>query len=93
MLLFDFIPLIFVPSKSNNYTTQTESEFSQMKWLIPAQRYGNKHDISKAVLFLASDLSSYMTGQTIEVDGGQKAVIPNPLVLLPSFQKIWKPKF
>lgn len=80
-------------SKSNNYSNQKDLGFNRMKSMIPAQRYGNKNDISKAVLFLASDLSSYITGQTFEVDGGQKAVIPNPLILLPSFESIWKPKF
>ena len=37
---------------------------------IPLSRFGTTEDVSKAVLFLASDLSSYITGQTINVDGG-----------------------
>jgi 3-oxoacyl-[acyl-carrier protein] reductase len=37
---------------------------------IPLGRFGNVSDISEIVMFLASDNSSYITGQTISVDGG-----------------------
>lgn len=37
---------------------------------IPLARLGRPEDIAKAVLFLASEDASYMTGQTIHVDGG-----------------------
>lgn len=37
---------------------------------IPLGRFGNVKDISKMVMFLASDEASYITGQTISVDGG-----------------------
>jgi 2-deoxy-D-gluconate 3-dehydrogenase len=37
---------------------------------IPMQRTGEPSDIGNAALFLASDLSSYMTGSQIVVDGG-----------------------
>ena len=37
---------------------------------IPMARMGEPDDIGRAVLFLASDLSSYMTGTQIIVDGG-----------------------
>ena len=37
---------------------------------IPLGRFGHVDDISKVVIFLASDNASYITGQIISVDGG-----------------------
>src|SRR6185369_3502930 len=37
---------------------------------IPAGRLGVPADIAKAALFLCSDLSDYMTGTALEVNGG-----------------------
>ncbi|HAO14425.1 MAG TPA: beta-ketoacyl-ACP reductase, partial [Tenacibaculum sp.] len=37
---------------------------------IPLKRGGTPKDIANACVFLASDMSSYITGQTISVDGG-----------------------
>ena len=37
---------------------------------IPMKRYGSTEEVANVVLFLASDLSSYITGQTISVCGG-----------------------
>lgn len=37
---------------------------------IPLGRFGHTRDIADAIVFLVSDASSYMTGQTLIVDGG-----------------------
>jgi len=42
-----------------------------MEALIPLHRLGNPHDVANAVLYLASDLASFVTGQSVVVDGGQ----------------------
>ncbi len=40
------------------------------KLTIPLCRFGKPEDIANGVLFLASDLSSYVTGDTLDVNGG-----------------------
>ena len=37
---------------------------------IPLDRFGDPEDIAKAAIFLASKSGSYITGQTIHVNGG-----------------------
>ncbi len=37
---------------------------------IPLNRFGNEHEIGNTIVFLCSEKSSYITGQSIAVDGG-----------------------
>lgn len=53
---------------------ESEEGRKYLKSLNPMQRAGTPREISNAVLFLASDDSSYVTGTELIVDGGQTAV-------------------
>lgn len=53
----------------------------QVESRIPMKRAGNPEEVASVLAFLASDDASYITGQTIFVDGG--------LTLYPSFAENW----
>ncbi|MFS0782339.1 3-oxoacyl-[acyl-carrier-protein] reductase [Bacillus sp. 1P06AnD] len=56
---------------STDMTEQLPEEVRQsMLGQIPLARFGQPEDIAKVVAFLASEDSSYMTGQTLTIDGG-----------------------
>ena len=42
---------------------------------VPLRRWGEAEDVAGAVIFLASDCSSYITGHTMPIDGGAANVI------------------
>ncbi|MCH4148684.1 MAG: 3-oxoacyl-[acyl-carrier-protein] reductase [Prevotella sp.] len=52
--------------------TQALSEDIRKEWInkIPLRRGGKVDDIANVATFLASDMSSYVSGQVIQVDGG-----------------------
>ncbi len=52
--------------------TQALPEEIRKEWInkIPLRRGGTVEDIANVATFLASDMSSYVTGQVIQVDGG-----------------------
>jgi len=45
---------------------------------VPMARVGTTHEVADAVLWLCSDKSSYITGATIPIDGGQLAGLKPP---------------
>ncbi|GGC48404.1 SDR family NAD(P)-dependent oxidoreductase [Chelatococcus reniformis] len=50
-----------------------ETDRTTRKGPIPMKRRGTTDEIAKAILFLSSDLASYVTGHTLLVDGGWMA--------------------
>ncbi|MBL6446534.1 3-oxoacyl-[acyl-carrier-protein] reductase [Fulvivirga sp. 29W222] len=52
-------------------TEMTESiDEKEYKSIIPMRRFGTAEEVAKVVGFLASDASSYITGETISINGG-----------------------
>ncbi|MBV7266421.1 SDR family NAD(P)-dependent oxidoreductase [Erythrobacter ani] len=59
-----------VPTKLTSVTTDHPDRREGALQSIPLRRMGTPEDMAGAALFLASPLASYITGQTIVVDGG-----------------------
>jgi NAD(P)-dependent dehydrogenase (short-subunit alcohol dehydrogenase family) len=55
---------------------RSPEEEAEMMSTVPMHRRGTTDDIGKAALFFLSDLSTYVSGQTLAVDGGFTAVGP-----------------
>lgn len=62
----------------NRQVWESEAGLSSLLELIPYGRIGAPEDVATTVLWLASDLSDYMIGTTVFVDGG--------MTLYPSFR-------
>ena len=63
---------VVAPGFIETEMTEKLSEDMVQKWRegIPLKRGGSPADVANACLFLASDLSNYITGQVLQVDGG-----------------------
>src|SRR5690625_3287156 len=48
----------------------TDEQKEAMLEMIPLARFGEPEDVAKVVRFLASEDAAYLTGQTINIDGG-----------------------
>ena len=56
---------------STEMTDKISDQYKEvLKSRIPLERFGDPTDIANTVVFLSSDLSNYITGETIHVNGG-----------------------
>ena len=58
------------PTDTSMLATVPDEMRQQMKQRIPLRRLGQPEEIAKAILFFGSEASSFVTGQTLTVDGG-----------------------
>jgi NAD(P)-dependent dehydrogenase (short-subunit alcohol dehydrogenase family) len=75
--------LVVTPMSQSFYDTPGVTE--RRTAVVPARRIGMPQDIADAILFLASDRSSYVNGDEIVVDGGYANMLMN-LVPRPGFE-------
>ncbi len=61
------------PIETDMYQRVTGGDPSALVPLVPQKRLGAAEEVARAVVFLASDAASYITGQSIQVDGGMIA--------------------
>jgi glucose 1-dehydrogenase len=54
----------------NRDVRDSEAERRNLKRLIPSGRIGDAEDVARGAVWLASDLSDYVTGATLVIDGG-----------------------
>ena len=56
---------------TTDMTDKINDEYKEiLKSRIPLDRFGSPNDIANAVIFLSSELSDYITGETLHVNGG-----------------------
>jgi len=60
----------FIANTAFHNTFTPEEVHKKVTGIVPLGRLGTARDISKVALFLASELSDYMTGQPLQVNGG-----------------------
>ena len=58
----------FIDTDMTSYLN--ENEKTEILKKIPLKKFGRPEDISKLAMFLISDEASYISGQTISIDGG-----------------------
>ena len=58
----------FIDTKMNNNLSTSEKE--DIAEMTPLKRLGTSEDVANAIAFLASENASFITGQTLFVDGG-----------------------
>lgn len=66
---------------------EMQARIPKFKERIPWGRMGNEAEISAAVCFLLSDAASYITGATLQVDGGSSLCLSSPLCDLETAEK------
>ena len=64
-------------TKSGMTEEEANNYIDKAKMLHPLGRPGTTDEVAAAILFLASQAASFITGQTLGIDGGRSVTIPS----------------
>jgi NAD(P)-dependent dehydrogenase (short-subunit alcohol dehydrogenase family) len=73
-------PSWIIVREMNEYMSRDPEIMGRNGAVYPLRRPGTPEDVASAALFLASDESSFVTGQNLVVDGGLTAQLPEAVV-------------
>jgi 3-oxoacyl-[acyl-carrier protein] reductase len=60
----------FIATRMTEGARQNPEREKRLMKAIPMQRWGEPEEVAQAILFLASPAASYITGQSLAIDGG-----------------------
>ena len=60
----------FIATRMTEGARENPDREKKLMRAIPMQRWGDPHEVANAILFLASPAASYITGQSLAIDGG-----------------------
>lgn len=61
---------IWTPLITSSFNSEEVETFGSLRSKVPMDRAGQPYEVANAYVFLASDDSSYMTGQVLHINGG-----------------------
>lgn len=61
--------------------TMSEEQLAELEGIHPVGRIGKPKDVADAVVYLSSNLASFITGECLIIDGGRTAVVQDDLYL------------
>lgn len=64
-------PGVILSSGFHNYPEPVQAMLAEVPKTVPLKRFGTESEVSAAVAFLLSDAASFITGETLRVDGAQ----------------------
>ena len=72
---------LVIPTEMNHFAEAAPEHQRRLLDTLTLRRWGGAQDVANLVCFLASDLAGYITGTTLDVDGGLLAanLFPNGL--------------
>ena len=60
----------WIKGKTSNILKKDYKKIDEILERIPLKRFGNPDEVANVIIFLSSNLASYISGSTIFVDGG-----------------------